>query len=200
MNYLVEHIGNVKKPNDRKYLAIHSMHPLRLEEVLGLQWRDIDFDNKVIHINRAVTHPERNKPVIKPTKTEASVRAVWLTDTAASYLKPLQGAPDEFVIGGQEPISCQQVWRMREQIAKDIDFDEKITPKRMRPTVLTDLYNKTKDVKLVQAAAGHTTAAMTMKHYVNPRENVIKAGWVIESVYGAEIAKELQEPPSREPA
>ncbi len=48
------------------------------------------------------------------------------------------------------------------------------------------------DVKLVQAATGHTTAAMTMKHYVNPREDVIKAGWVIEGVYGVGIAKKLQ--------
>lgn len=200
MKYIVEHIADVKNSDDRKYLAIHSMHPLRLEEVLGLQWRDIDFENKAIHINRAVTHPRRNQPVIKSTKTEASVRPVWLTDIAASFLKPLQGAPDEFVVGGQKPISYTQVRRMSERIVKDISFGEKITPKRMRPTVLTDLYNKTKDVKLVQAAAGHTTAAMTMKHYVNPREDVLKAGPVIEAAYGIGIAKELQPTTPREPA
>lgn len=47
-------------------------------------------------------------------------------------------------------------------------------------------------LRLVQAAAGHTTVAITLKHYVNPREDVIQAGWVIESAYGEEVAKKLQ--------
>lgn len=58
MRYLVQHIGNVKQSQDRTYLALQALHPLRLEEVLGLKWADIDIENGVICICRAVTHPD----------------------------------------------------------------------------------------------------------------------------------------------
>ena len=41
-----------------------------------------------------------------------------------------------------------------------------ITPIRYRTTVLTDICGKTKDIRLTQSAAGHTKAAMTLKHCV----------------------------------
>lgn len=94
-------------------------------------------------------------------------------------------ALDEFVLGGNSPLSYTQVRRMCERIQKGTGFTEKITPKRFRTTVLTDLYDKTRDIKLVQAAAGHTTAEMTLKHYVKGRGNVVKSAAAIESAYTA---------------
>lgn len=44
MRYLVQHIDDVKQPQDRAYLAIQALHPLRLEEVLGLKWGDVDME------------------------------------------------------------------------------------------------------------------------------------------------------------
>lgn len=72
---------------------------------------------------------------------------------------------------------------MCERIRREIGFSERITPMRFRPTVLTDLYDQTRDIKLVQAAAGHTTAEMTLKHYVKGRGNVVESAAAIESVY-----------------
>ncbi len=37
MQYLVSHLDTVQNPVDRAYLAIQALHPLRLEEVLGLK-------------------------------------------------------------------------------------------------------------------------------------------------------------------
>ncbi len=42
MRYLVQHIADIQNPLDRAYMAIQALHPMRLEEVLGLQWTDID--------------------------------------------------------------------------------------------------------------------------------------------------------------
>ena len=50
MRYLVQHIPEIENPIDRMYLAIQAMHPLRLEEVLGLQPEDIDIDRMEIHV------------------------------------------------------------------------------------------------------------------------------------------------------
>ena len=183
MQYLIQHIGDIKQPLDRTYMAIQALHPLRLEEVLGLKWSDIDMEHMALSVNRAVTHPTRNQPEVKDTKTRSSIRTIGLSALAVSYLTP--GKADEFVLGGNSPLSYTQVRRMCERIQKDTGFTEKITPKRFRTTVLTDLYDKTRDIKLVQAAAGHTTAEMTLKHYVKGRGNVVKSAAAIESAYTA---------------
>lgn len=183
MQYLVQHIGDIKSPQDRTYMALQALHPLRLEEVLGLKWGDIDMEHMSLSVKRAVTHPTRNQPEVKDTKTRSSVRTIGLSQLAVPYLTP--GEAGEFVLGGSSPLSYTMVRRMCERVQKDTRFTEKITPKRFRTTVLTDLYDKTRDIKLVQAAAGHTTAEMTLKHYVKGRGNVVKSAAAIESVYTA---------------
>lgn len=181
MRFLVQHIGDIKNPQDRAYLAIQALHPLRLEEVLGLQVADIDPDNMAIHICRAVTHPTRNQPEIKDTKTQSSTRTIGLSALAVPYLP--QAKAGEFVFGGKAPLSYTQVRRMCDRIKRDIGFDENITPIRFRTTVLTDLYDQTKDIKLAQAAAGHTTSAMTLRYYVKGRETISHAAAVVDRAY-----------------
>jgi len=182
MQFLIRHIPNIQNPSDRAYLAMQALHPLRLEEVLGLKWEDIDIVNMVLHIRRAVTHPTRNKPEIKTPKTEASIRDIGLSAIAVNYLVP--GPKEEFVFGGKTPLSYTQVRRMCQRIKADTGFDENITPIRFRTTILTDLYDLTKDIKQVQKEAGHTTSAMTLKHYVKGRSSVTEAASVIDRAYG----------------
>lgn len=182
MKYLAAHIGDLKGDDDRAFLALHVFHPFRLEEVLGLRWQDIDMDKALIHIRSTVTHPDRNQPRFsEETKTAASVRTIQLVEEARKYLHP--GMPNEFVVGGEKPLSYQQVRKMRTRIQKQTGFDESITPRRFRTTVLTDLYDVTKDIKLTQAAAGHTTSAMTLKHYVKGRGTAGDTAAAIKSVY-----------------
>lgn len=172
MRYIVSRIGAVELAADRAFIALLALHPMRLEEVLGLKYGDIDRVHNVIHIERSVTHPTRNQPEIKATKTEASRRDIDLVTGIIKYLP--EGKDDEFLFGGTKPYSYTQVRRMCRRIKKNIGFDEDIQPRRFRTTVLTDIYDATKDITKAQAAAGHTTAAMTLKHYVKGRQK--KAG------------------------
>lgn len=184
MRYLVQHIGDIKDPIDRAFLAVQALHPLRLEEVLGLQAEDIDPVNMEIHISRAVTHPTRNQPEIKATKTKSSIRTIGLSALAVPYLPSVK--PGEFVFGGKTPLSYTQVRRICERIKRDTGFSENITPIRFRTTVLTDLYDQTKDIKLAQAAAGHTTSAMTLRYYVKGRETISRAAAVVDRAYSGQ--------------
>ena len=183
MRFLIQNLGQIKNPVDRAYLALQALHPLRLEEVLGLKWEDVDTDNMILHIRRAVTHPDRNRPEVKATKTDASTRDIGLSGIAAGHLT--RGKDDEFVFGGVKPFSYQQVKRMCERIQKDTGFEEKVTPIRFRTTVLTDIYDQTKDVKAAQMAAGHTTSAMTLKHYVKGRGGATQTATAIDLAYGS---------------
>ena len=183
MRFLVQHIRDIRNPSDRAFLALMVLHPLRLEEVLGLRCEDIDTEDMAIHICRAVTHPTRNQPEIKETKTEASARTIGLSALALPHLSGTSECG--YLFGGDKPLSQMQVKRMLGRIKQDTGFNENITPRRFRTTVLTDLYDQTKDIKLTQAAAGHTTPTMTLKHYVKGRETSYQATAAVERAYSA---------------
>ena len=182
MQYIVSRIGQVEQVTDRAFIALLALHPLRLEEALGLKYGDIDRELSVIHIERSVTHPTRNRPEVKGTKTAASRRDIDLATGILAYLP--EGKDDDFIFGGECPFSYTQVRRMCWRIQKDIAFEEAIQPRRFRTTVLTDIYDATKDIKKAQAAAGHTTAAMTLKHYVKGRQQKLNTANPISALYG----------------
>ena len=184
MRYLVQRLAWIQNPQDRAYLALHTLHPLRPEEVLGLKGKDIDRTNSLIHIERAVTHPSRNQPLVKDTKTEASRRSIDLVAQIIPLLP--QCEPESFILGGADPLTYTQVRRMCERIRRDTGFEETISPRRFRTTVLTDLYDTTKDIKQAQAAAGHTTATMTLRHYVKGRQQHTNTAAPIAAAYGLE--------------
>ena len=79
-----------------------------------------------------------------------------------------------------------QVRCMCERIQRDTGFEGTISPRRFRTTVLTDLYDTTKDIKQAQIAAGHTTATMTLKHYIKGRHQHINTASPIANAYGLE--------------
>lgn len=180
MRYLVQNIEQVQKPQDRAYLALQALHPLRLEEVLGLKGADVE--GSIIHIRRAVTHPDRNKPIVKDTKTNGSVCDLDLVEQVKKYIPDT--APDDFILGGAKPLSYQQVRKMCERIERDTGFGERITPIRFRTTVLTDMYDQTKDLKQTQKAAGHSNASTTMKHYVKGRAEHANTAAPVAAAYG----------------
>ena len=122
------------------------------------------------------------RSIVTETRTEASRRVIDLVPQIACYLEA--GRPEDFVLGGEAPLSYTQVRRMCERIRRDTGFEESIAPRRFRTTVLTDLYDATKDIKQAQAAAGHTTAAMTLKHYVKGRQERSNTALPIAAAYG----------------
>lgn len=184
MRYMAEHLIDIQSDTDRAWLAISISLPLRPEEVLGLTWADVDEANRLFHIRNAVTHPARNAPEFKTyTKTAASIRDLAVSEELHSCLPP-RGKPNDFVIGGQNPLTYMQVRRMRERIQRDIHFEGSITPRRFRTTVATDISAQTHDLKLVQKMLGHASPQMTLKHYDKGRSTTVDATEAIASCYG----------------
>lgn len=182
MKYIVQNMDNIQNETDKLFIGIISLHPMRLEEVLGLMWSDIDPDNNQIRIQRAVTHPTRNQPVVKDTKTEQSKRIIWLSSIVKDMLP--KGNRSGFIFGKDAPLSYTQVRKMCVRIKKDLNFSENITPSRFRPSVISDLYQQTKDIKFVQESAGHATMDTTLKHYINNRKDFSTGAKVIDGLYG----------------
>lgn len=138
-----------------------------------------------LRVRRAVTHPNRNAPEVKETKT-GKEREIALSRICLTHLQALgMGKPGEYIVGGAQPMSYTQVRKMCDRIAREIGFEGKITPLRFRTTVLTDIYEQTGDIKLTQHAAGHATADMTLKHYVKGRRKSSETATAIDSIYAA---------------
>lgn len=183
MRFLVERIGSLPNRDDRAYLALHALHPLRLEEVLGLRWEDVDEKEMILHIRRAVTHPKRNAPEVKETKT-GKPRETALSSVCLGHLKAIGfGQPEEYIVGGEFPCSYTKLRGICKRIKKETGFEGKISPIRFRTTVLTDIYEQTGDITLTQKAAGHATPEITLKHYIKGRKKANDAARVIDLAY-----------------
>lgn len=63
---------------------------LRRGECLGLQWRDVDLDNNIIHVERSATYTKESGIVVAAPKTATSVRAVPIMESMATLLNRLK--------------------------------------------------------------------------------------------------------------
>ena len=167
MQRICSEIPSLERVSDQRFLAIQISMALRPCEVLGLQWQDIDLENNLLHVRRNVVHPDRFKPEVKETKTDGSYRVIPISSIARPYLETDQG--EGFIFGGKEPLRYQAFRDIWSRIRSKIDLCG-ATGYTFRHTVLTDLYDATKDVKTTQRYAGHTNPDMTMRRYVHGRQ------------------------------
>lgn len=172
---------------DRTLLSILLFTGVRRGEMLGLQWGDLDFDNRLIHINRQVSFVN-NRPVIKVTKTQAGIRSVPMLPELESILctaaSPAYSDTD-FVVSGKTPFSERSFRNTWARISKRIDLPSDITPHVLRHTFLTELEaSGNVDLKTLQSIAGHSKISITMNTYVHCRtENVQKVSQTGAGLY-----------------
>jgi len=96
-----EEIGRLLEaaaPRYRTLLATAILSGLRQGELLGLHWRDVDFDNQLIHVRTALNRKRRDVP----PKTERAVRDVILMPALAQALRRHKtetrfNRPDDYV-------------------------------------------------------------------------------------------------------
>lgn len=76
-------------------IALMAITGMRTQEALGLQWGDVDFENHIIHIQRALTketnwdtHGKKieTRSVLGPTKNPYSVRALMVPEEVIQLL------------------------------------------------------------------------------------------------------------------
>lgn len=81
-------------------IILASLCGLRLSEVCGLKWKDVDFDNFTITVRRAAV-TVGNEVIIKPPKTKTSHRTILMPVLVANILKKYRGMPEAFVCPGE---------------------------------------------------------------------------------------------------
>lgn len=72
------------------YFQILGYCGLRRGEALALQWRDIDFTNKTLTVNKTMSHGLNNRRTVQTPKTISSARTISLDDETIEVLKEWQ--------------------------------------------------------------------------------------------------------------
>ncbi|MCC8122829.1 MAG: site-specific integrase [Oscillospiraceae bacterium] len=152
---------------------------LRRSECLGLQWRDIDLDNLIIHVERSATYTKESGIVVAAPKTATSVRTVPIMASMATLLKQLRQQaerqyPDAildcaFVFGSPADIFAPRdpnaVTRHLNRFIKANGLPN-VSPHDLRHTCASLLLSSGANIKSVQEILGHADASTTLNYYV----------------------------------
>lgn len=149
---------------------------IRIGELCALQWKDIDFKNNILHINKTLqrvyindTEIHSSKIVITEPKTHNAERDIPISKEFANELKKYKTEPDHYLL------SCSNKWieprtyrRFFERISKKANI-EKINFHGLRHTFATNCIKLGIDYKTVSELLGHATVNITLNLYVHPQ-------------------------------
>ena len=174
---------------------------MRIGELSGLQWGDIDFKKKVIHVRHSMTYFSKDRKYrfeLHPTKTHKGLRDIALTDVAIKALRqqqfikqtlinkgkePLEGFEDlVFVTKNNRPTTQFLVTECIEGIMKRIHKNnpdlvfEKVTPHCFRHTFATRWLEAGVPIKTVSAMLGHSQLQLTTDLYMHITQDSLFKG------------------------
>ena len=81
---------------------------LRIGELCGLKWEDVDFKHKALYIRRTVQRissadgERKTKVVISAPKSATSFREIAIPDTLMKYFEMFRGEADYFILSGKD--------------------------------------------------------------------------------------------------
>ncbi|MFP7446601.1 tyrosine-type recombinase/integrase [Bacillus infantis] len=155
------------------YLAYHLAFytGMRIGEVLGLHWEDIDMEKKKIHVSHSLTLRE-GQYVIGPVKTESSNRTIPITDPLIeefkNHRKHSKNTSDDLVFRTKHgkivvPYTLRYIMK---KICTDLELPL-IRFHDIRRTHTTILIDRGMSPKLVSERLGHSDASIALNIYTD---------------------------------
>lgn len=175
---LCDYCQNYINPNTVSiYIAMYT--GMRIGEVCGLKWEDVNLNNQTILVSRTVQRiknddPEgpKTKKMIFPPKTRSSKRLVVMTDYLTEYLRTykLIMKPKEescFIITNSHEIpEVRNIQRNFKIICNSLKI--KLNFHGLRHSFATKCIESNADYKTVSVLLGHSNISVTMNLYVHP--------------------------------
>ena len=159
----------------------------RKGEALALQWKDIDFTNGKITVNKTLARGENNRLIIQSPKTKASLRTIsvdaltmqvlkeWKTQQAKDYLKlgfnTMHASQPLFTTLNNEYMQHATVTNRINKIIKKHDL-KVITVHGLRHTHCSLLFEAGAPIQEVKERLGHSDIQTTMNIYTHVTEKV----------------------------
>lgn len=170
---------------------------VRLGELMGLEWNDIDFRNGIVSINRSSQYLADTGVFTKMPKTESSIREVAIPDFVISLLEEYKLWYEEqkslygelwinsnrlFVQADGKPMHPSTISKWFVKFIEQIGLPV-INFHGLRHTNATLLIAQNIDVAVVAARLGHAQITTTFNFYVHPIiAHNKKAGFALENL------------------
>lgn len=170
---------------------------VRLGELMGLEWDDINFREGIVSINRSSQYLADKGVFTKTPKTESSIRDVAIPDFVVSLLEEYKYWYDEqkyqygelwvdsnrlFVQADGRPMHPSTISKWFEKFVAQIGLPV-INFHGLRHTNATLLIAQNIDVSVVAARLGHAQITTTLNFYVHPIISHNKtAGFALENL------------------
>jgi integrase len=149
---------------------------MRIGEICGLRWEDIDLDNSEIGVNRTVERIYLNLPhektrlIVEEPKTVHSKRKIPLNNSLFRMVKPLKKVVNDsfYIVTNSDFPMEPRIYRKRfEKILKKLEI-KKLRFHGLRHTFATRCIEVTNDYKAVSAILGHANITTTLNLYAHP--------------------------------
>lgn len=149
---------------------------MRIGELCGLKWKDIDLAANFICIRRTVSripNPEdspdapRTLLYIRPPKSHSSAREIPIPQYLANALQQMQGRENDYLLTGQEYcMEPRNVQKRFKTILKHCEMQD-VNFHAMRHGFASACLEKGIDCKTVSSILGHSSTNITMDIYVH---------------------------------
>ena len=147
---------------------------LRIGELCGLKWEDVDFQNKILHIRRTVQRissangNRKTKIVISAPKSATSFRDIAIPDALMKYFEMFRSEADYFFLSGTDkPVEPRTMQYRYKKILQSAEV-ESHNYHKLRHTFATNSAEKGFNVKALSAVLGHSSVTLTLNRYIHP--------------------------------
>ena len=177
MNLLSEHQQKLlchylmKNQNLTALCILISMHMgLRIGEICGLQWSDIDFEKQILTVRRTVQRIHTGngtKLLIDTPKTNSAKRSVPIPDFMMNLLKKFRNQSDFYILSDSEtPTEPRTMQRRFKAVFKKANLPS-VNFHSLRHLFATNCIKAGFDVKTLSEILGHASVETTLKLYVH---------------------------------
>ena len=150
---------------------------LRIGELCALQWKDIDLENKVIHITKNIIRVKAPKNSTSKTitkidkpKTINSIRDIPINEVLISFLKKLKKNDNMYLLTGNEDyMTPSKYYYFYQKYIESLNISP-YTFHSIRHTFATRSLAFGMDVKTLSVILGHTSIKTTLDLYVHITE------------------------------
>lgn len=155
-----------------KFAALTGM---RMSEIAGLQWRDLDFNNNILRVRRSlhwtITNGKKGEYYLDTTKTQSSVRAIFLSPKFVEELKELkenrQDKETDFICRdtNNNPIFRKNIYDSFKRKVKKLSYSQLRFHDLRHSHATIAIHQFNVDAKTVQERLGHSTVTTTLSIY-----------------------------------
>lgn len=192
MKALEDRVNNTKPSNrlyyyfallDLAFYRLLAFSGLRGGEALALNWKDIDFEEKTLTVNKSLSQT-KNGFVISTPKTKSSYRTISLDDKTIRTLKRWQLKEKELLFSNRvngceivfpdlngQHINRQNIYMRSQRVAKFAGLPD-IGTHGWRHTHASMLFEAGATMKEAQVRLGHGSIEMTMNIYTHVTKKV----------------------------